>query len=186
MVELCDAGLGAGVVDRCYIYEERLRGGAGEGAEKVVEVFFAGGAGGYEGVGFFEVFGERVELQSTVSVQFTHPIFVGQHTCSAAQHTFPVSHFAPQIPTNCFRTSSSGSSARPLSGQGSSGEKKLDLPQLPRMAQRPASWMGVMALEAEERERDARPKRRVRRRGGLIVDRWRCPAPWGLWLVGML
>jgi hypothetical protein len=62
--------------------------------------------------------------------------------CSPVQHTGPVLHFVPQRSTNCFRTSSAGSSAGPLSGHGS-GFPKRDFPQFPRIEHLPASCIGV-------------------------------------------
>src|SRR6187402_1412133 len=65
------------------------------------------------------------------------------HTCSASQHTGPVFHFGPHNSTSCVLTSSSGSFASPLSGQGRAGEKNPELPHVPRMAHLPASCFGV-------------------------------------------
>jgi len=71
-------------------------------------------------------------------------------TCSAAQQTGPVFHFGPHISTSCFLTSSSGSSASPLSGHGDSGPNQPAFPQLPRIEHRPASCIGVKGpLEAK-------------------------------------
>lgn len=68
------------------------------------------------------------------------------HTCSKSQQTGPELHFAPQSLTSSSLSSTSGSSARPLSGHGSGFPKKPLDPQCPRIAQRPASWMGVKGL----------------------------------------
>ena len=70
---------------------------------------------------------------------------LGHYTCSLSQQMGPEFHFGPHISTSCFLTSSSGSFASPLSGQGSSGPKRLDFPQVPRKAHRPVSCFGVYA-----------------------------------------
>lgn len=64
-------------------------------------------------------------------------------TCSSRQQTGPSSHLGPQSPTSFCLTSSSGSWARPLSGQGNSPPKIDCFPQCPRIAQRPFSWILV-------------------------------------------
>ena len=63
----------------------------------------------------------------------------------------PVFHFDPHISTNFFLTSAVGCFAKPLSGHGRAGEKKLDPPQLPRIEHLPASCVGV------KRSLDAKP-----------------------------
>jgi hypothetical protein len=66
-------------------------------------------------------------------------------TCSASQHTGPLFHFGPHISTSCFLTSSSGSFAGPLSGQGNWDPKKPFFPQFPRIEHLRASCFGVYA-----------------------------------------
>jgi len=95
------------------------------------------------------------------------------HTCFSSQHRGPVFHFGPQIPISFSRTSSSGSFASPLSTHGSR-EKRV--PQSPRIAHRPASWMGVKAsLDTRVEAAVRRPA--TARRLGPIVALKRRPAP---------
>jgi len=161
----------------CDIYKKRLIWGAGKRAEEVIEVLLASRAGGYKRIRFLQVIRQGIQLyhSSAPALLSLSSQNIKKHTCSSAQHTGPVFHFGPHIPTSCFRTSSSGSSASPLSGHGSSGEKKLDFPQLPRMAQRPASWMGVNA-SLNTRVDAAVRRLAIVRRPGPIVDVRRRPA----------
>jgi len=71
-----------------------------------------------------------------------------QFTCSSKQHIGVSFHSSPQIATSFVRTSSAGTSALPLSGQGNCGPKKFSLPQFPLMAHRPASCICVKPSSA--------------------------------------
>ena len=64
------------------------------------------------------------------------------------QHTGPSAHLSPQICTSWALTALSGSSARPLSGQGNSEPKKPCFPQFPRIAHLPFSCLTVQSGSA--------------------------------------
>lgn len=65
MVQLCNPLFITARFGLCDIYEERLIGGAGKGAEEVIEILFASRAGGYEGIRFLQVIRQSVELHQT-------------------------------------------------------------------------------------------------------------------------
>lgn len=70
-------------------------------------------------------------------------------TCSSLQQTSESFHLGPQRSTSDLRSSSVGVAALPLSGHGRSAPNHPCLPQWPRIAHRPASWMAVGGAAAE-------------------------------------
>lgn len=120
-------------------------------------------------------------VSSYIKHQYMFSDLIICHTCFSSQHRGPVFHFGPQIPISFSRTSSSGSFASPLSTHGSR-EKRV--PQSPRIAQRPASWMGVKASLDTRVVAAVRRRPATTRRLGPIVALKRRPAPQSLGELG--
>src|SRR5271156_60090 len=83
-------------------------------------------------------------------------------TCSSSQQTAVSFHLFPQSSTSFSFTSAAGSSAFPLSRHGKLPPKNDCFPQLPRIAQRPASCMGVKRSPLTSERRPSRGARRLR------------------------